>query len=124
LSFARFHYVSALKGSGLAAVMKSIDAAYAAAMAKLATPRLTRVLQAALVKQAPPRHGAFRPKLRYAHQGGSNPPIVVIHGTALEHVPAAYVRYLERNFTEAFKLQGTPLRVQFKTAHNPYADRS
>lgn len=124
LSFARFHYVSALKGSGLAAVMKSIDAAYAAAMAKLATPRLTRVLQAALVKQAPPRHGAFRPKLRYAHQGGSNPPIVVIHGTALEHVPAAYVRYLERSFTEAFKLQGTPLRVQFKTAHNPYADRS
>lgn len=124
LSFARFHYVSALKGSGLSAVMKSVDAAYAAAMAKLATPRLTRVLQAALVKQAPPRAGVFRPKLRYAHQGGSNPPIVVIHGTALDQVPASYVRYLERTFTDAFKLQGTPLRVQFKTGHNPYADRS
>ena len=124
LSFARFHYVSALKGKGLSAVMKSVDSAYAAAMAKLATPRLTRVLQAALTKQAPPRHGVFRPKLRYAHQGGSNPPIVVIHGTALDHVPAAYVRYLERTFVEAFKLQGTPLRVQFKTAHNPYAEKS
>jgi len=124
LSFARFHYVSALEGKGLSAIMKSVDAAYAAATAKLSTPRLTRVLQAAVTKQAPPRHGVFRPKLRYAHQGGSNPPVVVIHGTALDHVPTAYVRYLERTFADAFKLQGTPLRVQFKTAHNPYADKS
>ena len=124
LSFARFHYVSALEGKGLSAIMKSVDAAYAAATAKLSTPRLTRVLQAAVTKQAPPRHGVFRPKLRYAHQGGSNPPVVVIHGTALDHVPTAYVRYLERTFADAFRLQGTPLRVQFKTAHNPYADKS
>lgn len=123
LAFARFHYISALKGSGLSVVMRSVDAAYAAAMAKLSTPRLTRVMQAAVLKQAPPRHGVFRPKLRYAHQGGSNPPVVVIHGSALEHIPAAYVRYLERSFSDAFKLQGTPLRVQFKTAHNPYAAR-
>ncbi|AUN94089.1 ribosome biogenesis GTPase Der [Pseudazoarcus pumilus] len=123
LSFARFHYVSALKGSGLSAVMKSVDAAYAAAMANLSTPRLTRVLQAAVTKQAPPRHGVFRPKLRYAHQGGSNPPIVVIHGSALEHIPTSYTRFLERTFIEAFRLKGTPLRIQFKTAHNPYASR-
>lgn len=121
LSFARFHYVSALKGSGVGVILKSVDAAYAAAMANLSTPRLTRTLQAAVAKQAPPRHGVFRPKLRYAHQGGSNPPIVVIHGAALDNVPASYVRFLERTFMEAFKLQGTPLRVQFRTAHNPYA---
>jgi GTP-binding protein len=91
-------------------------------MAKLSTPRLTRVLIAAVEKQTPPRHGAFRPKLRYAHQGGSNPPVVVIHGTALEHVPSSYTRYLERYFLEAFKLQGTPLRIHYKTARNPYVD--
>ena len=104
-------------------MLKSVDGAYAAAMAKLATPRLTRVLQMAVAKQAPPRHGIFRPKLRYAHQGGSNPPVIVIHGNALEHIPAAYVRYLERCYLDAFKLQGTPLRIQFKTSQNPFADK-
>lgn len=123
LSFARFHYVSALKGNGVTTVLKSVDAAYAAATANLSTPRLTRTLQAALVKQAPPRHGLSRPKMRYAHQGGSNPPIVVIHGSALDQVPASYVRFLERTFMDAFKLQGTPLRIQFKTSHNPYASK-
>src|SRR5690606_35723088 len=108
---------------GVGVVMKSVDAAYGAAMANLSTPLLTRTLQAAVAKQAPPRHGVFRPKLRYAHQGGSNPPIVVIHGSALDHVPASYSRFLERTFMEAFKLQGTPLRIQFKTAHNPYASK-
>ncbi len=123
LSFARTHYVSALKGSGVGAVMKSVDAAYAAAMSNLSTPRLTRTLQAAIVKQAPPRHGIFRPKMRYAHQGGQNPPIVVIHGSALDHVPASYMRYLERTFIDAFRLQGTPLRIQFKVSQNPYVDK-
>jgi GTP-binding protein len=103
--------------------MKSVDLAYAAAMIDLSTPRLTRTLQAALTKQTPPRHGGFRPKMRYAHQGGNNPPIVVIHGSALDHVPASYVRFLERTFMDAFKLQGTPLRIQFRTAHNPYANK-
>ena len=122
LGFARVHYVSALKGQGIGAVLDSVDKAYAAAMAKLSTPRLTRVLISAVERQAPPRHGAFRPKLRYAHQGGSNPPVIVIHGNALDHVPAAYTRYLERCFVEAFRLQGTPLRIQYKTSRNPYAD--
>jgi GTP-binding protein len=92
-------------------------------MAKLATPKLSRVLISAVQKQAPPRHGIFRPKLRYAHQGGSNPPLIVIHGNALEHLPASYTRYLERTFTEVFRLQGTPLRVQYKTSSNPYAEK-
>ncbi|MDP1605367.1 MAG: ribosome biogenesis GTPase Der [Rhodocyclaceae bacterium] len=123
MGFARVHHVSALKGQGVAGVLQSVDRAYAAAMAKLTTPKLTRVLLDAVQKQAPPRHGNVRPKLRYAHQGGSNPPIVVIHGNALEHVPPAYVRYLEHVFVETFKLQGTPLRIQFKVTKNPYVDK-
>jgi GTP-binding protein len=123
LGFARVHYISALKGQGVASVLQSVDKAYAAAMVKLSTPKLTRVLLDAVQKQAPPRHGNVRPKLRYAHQGGSNPPIIVIHGNALEHVPPAYVRYLEHTYLEAFKLQGTPLRIQFKSSKNPYVDK-
>ncbi|MDP2171299.1 MAG: ribosome biogenesis GTPase Der [Rhodocyclaceae bacterium] len=123
LGFARVHYISALKGQGVAGVLQSVDRAYAAAMAKLTTPKLTRVLLDAVQKQAPPRHGNVRPKLRYAHQGGSNPPLVIIHGNALEHVPSAYVRYLEHVFVETFKLQGTPLRIQFKVSKNPYVDK-
>jgi GTP-binding protein len=119
LNFAKQHFISALKGSGLPGVLKSVDEAYAAAMAKLPTPKLTRVLMAAVEKQQPPR-GRFRPKLRYAHQGGSNPPLIVIHGSALDAVPDSYKRYLEHVFCEAFHLQGTPLRIEFKAGKNPF----
>lgn len=122
IDFARMHYVSAKEGRGVASVLDSVDAAYAAAMTKLSTPRLTRVLQLLVEKQQPPRHGAIRPKLRYAHQGGMNPPIIVIHGNALEHVPDSYRRYLEKNFVEAFKLRGTPLRIELRSSRNPFAD--
>lgn len=121
LSFARQHQISALNAQGVAGLLKSVDAAYAAAMVKLPTPKLTRILQMAVAKQQPPRAGVSRPKLRYAHQGGSNPPIIVIHGNSVKDVPDSYVRYLERTFMEAFKLQGTPLSIQFRAAHNPYA---
>ena len=121
LAFARLHFISALAGQGIGGLMKSIDGAYAAAMAKLPTPKLTRTLQAAVQQQQPPRAGYGRPKLRYAHQGGSNPPRIIIHGTQLDHVPESYRRYLERFFREAFKLQGTPLKVELKTGRNPYA---
>jgi GTP-binding protein len=123
LSFARFHHISALNVDGIGVLLKSVNVAYSAAMAKLSTPRLTRSLQIAISRQAPPRVGAVRPKLRYAHQGGMNPPVIVIHGTSLDSVPETYVRYLERVFMEVFKLQGTPLRIQFRTAYNPYADK-
>ena len=123
LGFAKFLYVSALKGQGIVPMLKAVDGAYAAAMTKLTTPKLTRLLLDATLKQQPPRHGGFRPKMRYAHQGGMNPPIIVVHGSALDHVPASYVRYLERSFLEAFKLQGTPLRIQFKSSHNPFAGK-
>jgi GTP-binding protein len=121
LSFARFHYISALEGQGVGALFGSIDAAYAAAMRKLSTPRLTRALIAAIEKQQPPRKGIFRPKLRYAHQGGMNPPVIVVHGSALDAVSDSYRRYLETAFRDVFELQGTPLRVQFKNSRNPYA---
>ena len=123
LAFAKHHFISALDGTGINELFASIRQAFAAANAKLATPRLTRTLQMAVQRQQPPRDGLGRPKLRYAHQGGMNPPIVVIHGSALHAIPNSYKRYLEHFFRDAFKLQGTPLVVQFKIGHNPFAGR-
>lgn len=120
LFFAKFHFISALKGSGIGPLMKSIDAAYEAAMAKLSTPRLTRALIEAVEHQQPRRKGSIRPKLRYAHQGGQNPPIVVIHGNALEAIDANYKRYLEKHFRETFSLVGTPLRIELRSSKNPF----
>jgi GTP-binding protein len=120
LGWARVHTISALKRTGLSAVMRSVSEAHAAAFARLPTPKLTRALQAAVARQMPPRAGASRPKLRYAHQGGVNPPIIVIHGNSLKHVPDSYRRYLEGYFRSEFELAGTPLRVEFRTGRNPY----
>ena len=122
LAFAEQRHIAAREGRGVEGLLKAVDAAYAAAMAKLSTPRLTRTLQLAVARQQPPRAGVVRPKLRYAHQGGMNPPRVIVHGSALARVPDAYRRYLERFFSEAFQLRGTPLRIEFKTGANPYAD--
>jgi GTP-binding protein len=121
LDFATVQYISARSGTGIGGVMRSVDAAYRAAMAKLATPKLTRALQAAVQKQAPARAGLVRPKLRYAHQGGHNPPLIVIHGNSLDRVTDSYRRYLERAFTAAFELKGTPVKILFKQGKNPYA---
>ncbi len=120
LDFAKFHYISALQGSGVNDLLKSVNEAYAAAMVKLPTPKLTRVLQEAVARHAPPKSGLFRPKPRYAHQGGMNPPIIVVHGNALEHLAESYRRYLENCFREAFRLQGTPLRVEVRGGVNPF----
>ncbi|MBC7780335.1 MAG: ribosome biogenesis GTPase Der, partial [Proteobacteria bacterium] len=97
--------------------------AYRAATLRMPTPKLTRALLAAVERQGPPRSGFSRPKLRYAHQGGLNPPIVVIHGNSLDAVPASYRRYLEHMFRATFRLEGTPLRIQFKSGTNPYGAR-
>ena len=121
LRFARTHFVSALRGTGMASLMRSVDQAFAAATRKLPTPKLTRSLYEAVERQKPPRRGPVRPKLRYAHQGGQNPPIVVIHGSALDAVPETYRRYLESWFRDEFKLEGTPLRIEFRSGANPYA---
>jgi len=122
LKFAPVLHISALKRQGLGPVWKAIVDAHASATRKMPTPVLTRLLQEAVQHQAPQRSGAFRPKLRYAHQGGQNPPIVVIHGNGLEHVTDAYKRYLEGRVREHFKLTGTPLRIEFKSSRNPFDD--
>ncbi len=123
LAFARAHHVSAREGQGIGALMRSVDQAALAAFAKLPTPKLTRALIEAVDRQTPPRRGLSRPKLRYAHQGGQNPPVIVIHGNGLDQVPETYRRYLEGRFRETFSLEGTPLRVEFKSTRNPFASR-
>ena len=125
LEFAKFHFISAAEKTGIGALMRSVDDAYAAAMKKLPTPKLTRALIEAVEFQQPRRRGPVRPKLRYAHQGGQNPPIIVIHGNALDAVTETYKRYLENRFRETFSLTGTPLRIEFRSSTNPYtADKS
>ena len=123
LGFAEVHWISAKNGKGLGPLMRSVDAAYAAAMARLSTPKLTRAMIAAVEQQAPPRTGLIRPKLRYAHQGGVNPPRIVIHGNALDRVPESYKRYLEGYFRDKFGLAGTPMRIELRTGRNPYAQK-
>lgn len=126
LDFARFNYISALKGKGLENLLKDVEAAHAAAFIKLSTPKLTRVLEMAVEQHAPPKNGLFRPKPRYAHQGGKNPPVIILHGNALEGLRDDYKRYLESSFRKAFNLQGTPLRIQIKEggASNPYEGKT
>ena len=123
LRYARVHFISALKGTGVGALMRSVDEAYAAAMRRLPTPRLTRALAEAVERQQPPRRGPVRPKMRYAHQGGQNPPVIVVHGNALDAIPESYRRYLESWMRKTFGLEGTPLRIEFRTGANPYVDR-
>jgi GTPase len=120
LEFADFPTISARMGTGIAQLLKSVDVAFAASMAKLSTPKLTRALQVAVEQQQPPMSGRFRPKMRYAHQGGSNPPIVVIHGSGLDGVKTPYKRYLENTFRKTFKLRGTPMRIELRSSANPF----
>ena len=123
LKFAAMHFISATRRQGLGPVWASIAQAHKAANCKMSTPVLTRLLLEAVQFQSPKRSGMFRPKLRYAHQGGMNPPIIIIHGNSLEHVTDAYKRFLEGRFRKEFDLVGTPLRIQMKTSQNPYADK-
>ena len=122
LSWARVHQISALRGMGLGALMRSVSAAEKAAFSKLPTPKLTRALRAAVERQEPARAGMSRPKMRYAHQGGSNPPLIIVHGNSLAHVQDNYRRYLEGWFRKEFALEGTPLRIEFRSSTNPFID--
>ena len=123
LKFASIHNISAIKRQGLAPVWKSIIQAHASANRKMSTPVLTRLLLEAVQFQQPQRSGIFRPKLRYAHQGGMNPPIIIVHGNSLDHVTEAYKRYLEGRFRKEFDLVGTPMRIQMKSSQNPFKDK-
>ena len=121
LSFAKFLTLSALEAKGLNPLMVALNQAHAAAYAKLSTNKLTNTLIEAQAQQAPPRKGMNRPKLRYCHQGGQNPPLIIVHGNSLNNVPETYVRFLEGRFRQVFKLEGTPMRIEFKTSDNPFA---
>ncbi len=123
LKFASLHLISAKKRQGLGPLWDSIAQAHRSANRKMPTPVLTRVLLEAIQFQTPKKTGMYRPKLRYAHQGGMNPPIIIVHGNSLEHVTDAYKRFLEGRFRKEFDLVGTPLKIQMKSASNPYADK-
>ncbi|EGV51583.1 GTP-binding protein engA [endosymbiont of Riftia pachyptila (vent Ph05)] len=120
LDFATHHYISALHGSGVGDLYRLVDRAYANATRDLATPELTRLLELLVQEHQPPLVRGRRIKLRYAHQGGKNPPIIVIHGNQTEHVPSTYRRYLVGRFRRALKLSGTPIRLEFRSGDNPY----
>ena len=121
--FADIHFISALHGSGVGLLYKSVDQAYQAAMTKIPTRRMTEILEDAVSEHQPPMVNGRRIKLRYAHLGGSNPPIIVVHGNQVDAVPRSYTRYLENTFRKVLKLTGTPIRVEYKGSDNPYADR-
>jgi len=123
LDFAQRHFISALHGTGVGDLLSQARRAARAALKDLPTPELTRVLEAALQAHQPPLVRGRRIKLRYAHQGGKNPPVIVIHGNQVVHVPEAYRRYLVNTYREAFKLHGTPVRVEFRSDTNPFAGR-
>jgi GTP-binding protein len=123
LDFAPVHYISALHGSGVGGLMDAVRAAHAAAMREMPTPELTRVLEAAIRQHQPPLVRGRRIRLRYAHQGGRNPPVIVVHGAQAERTPEDYRRYLANCFREAFRLEGTPVRVDLRSEVNPFAGR-
>ena len=122
LKFAPVLNISATKRQGFGPVWTAIADAHASSTRKMPTPVLTRLLQEAVLHQTPKRAGAFRPKLRYAHQGGMSPPIIIIHGNSLEHVTDAYKRFLEGRFRAHFKLTGTPLRIEMRSSKNPFVE--
>lgn len=123
LSFAKTHFISALHGSGVGLLFKSVKQAYSSALNKIPTPILTRVLEDAVADHPPPLVHGRRIKYRYAHLGGKNPPRIIIHGNQTDATPQSYRRYLENFFRTALKLHGTPVVVEFKTSENPFRER-
>lgn len=123
LTFAEFHFISALHGTGVGHLYKDIDQAYASAMSKFPTSQLTRVLEDAVATHAPAMVRGRRPKLRYAHQGGSNPPLIIVHGNLSRELPDDYKRYLANTFRRVLNIKGTPIRFEFKQGDNPFADK-
>jgi GTPase len=123
INFANQHFISAKHGTGVGELMKSIDQAYASAFKQFNTKALTDLLEEAVFKHNPPLSNGHRIKLRYAHQGGKNPPIIVIHGSRTDKLNDAYKRYLMSFFIQKLKLKGTPVRIEFKVGDNPYAEK-
>jgi len=123
IDFASIHYISALHGTGIAKLFRSVISAYHSATGQFATPQLTRLLETAVQQHSPPMIKGRHIKLRYAHQGGQNPPKIIIHGNKTDSIPVTYRRYLENYFRKALKLEGTPVHIEFKRGKNPYAGK-
>jgi len=123
VDFAKLHFISALHGTGVGDLFAPILRAYESAIRQFSTPDLTRILEQAVEEHQPPLVRGRRIKLRYAHQGGRNPPVIVIHGNQTKDVPAAYKRYLANVYRKALRLEGTPIRIDFRTGANPYQGR-
>ncbi|WP_438970497.1 ribosome biogenesis GTPase Der [Methylophaga sp.] len=123
MNFAKTHFISALHGSGVGLLLKTVGQAYQSAMTKVPTSRLTRVLEDAVSDHPPPLVRGRRIKFRYAHLGGKNPPRIIIHGNQTDATPNSYKRYLENYFRDVLKLQGTPVMIEFKTSDNPFRDK-
>jgi GTPase len=123
LNFAKIHFISALHGSGVGLLFKSVKQAYESAMAQIPTPRLTRVLEDAVSDHPPPLVHGRRIKFRYAHLGGKNPPRIIIHGNQTDSTPNSYRRYLENTFRDVLKLYGTPVVIEFRSGENPFKGR-
>ena len=120
LDYAKYHYISALHGSGVSLLYESVDKAYESAMKRHLPATLSQLLEDAVQMHQPPLARGRRIKLRYAHQGGQNPPLIVIHGSQTDHVPESYKRYLVNSFRKWLKLEATPIRLEFKNSSNPY----
>ncbi|MGC8120494.1 ribosome biogenesis GTPase Der [Marinobacter sp. VGCF2001] len=123
LDYADKYYISALHGTGVGTMYESVQACYESAMSKWPTNRLTAILQDAVAQHQPPMVHGRRIKLRYAHQGGSNPPVVVVHGNQVDSLPGAYKRYLENTFRKVLSVVGAPIRFEFKSGENPFAHK-
>lgn len=123
IQFAEFYFISALHGSGVGDLFGAVLRSHASATARFATPMLTRILEQAVQAHQPPLVQGRRIKLRYAHQGGQNPPVIVIHGNQTDRVPDAYQRYLTNVYRKALDLVGTPVRIEFRTGENPFKGR-
>lgn len=123
IDFARVHFISALHGSGVGNLFDSVKEAYECATQKMTTSMLTRILQIAVDEHQPPMIGGRRVKLKYAHPGGYNPPIIVIHGNQVDKLPDSYKRYLSNHFRRSLKIIGSPIRLQFQEGNNPFAGR-
>ncbi len=123
ITFARIHYISALHGTGVGELFGSINEAYRSAMKKLATPELTKILEKAVNDHQPPLVHGRRIKLRYAHAGGHNPPVIVIHGNQVSSLPESYKRYLSNTYQTRLKLWGTPVHIEVKSGENPFREK-
>ncbi|WP_313517316.1 ribosome biogenesis GTPase Der [Pseudomonas sp.] len=120
VDYADIHFISALHGTGVGNLYKSVQASFLSAITRWPTNRLTQILEDAVQEHQPPMVSGRRIKLRYAHLGGANPPLIVIHGNQVEAVPKSYTRYLENTFRRVLKLVGTPIRIEYKGGENPY----